>query len=186
MAPTATPPRARDGTRRSLARFWLRRYLPAEVASVAGLLLCARLAATFSWSAPTLAVLATIVSGIGFYGVLALRVHTEQRRAGAARPRRRTLVLLAAEFGPSELLDSLLVRPTAIWLALAVIPPDGVALIVGKVAADLVFYAAAAAAFAITVRTGWRTPAVVVGSAEMIEPPLATGSAVASGSASRR
>jgi hypothetical protein len=179
MAPTATPHRAGDGTCRSRARFWLRRYLVAEIASVAGLLLCARLAAAWSWPAPMLAVLATIVSGIGFYGVLALGVHAEQRRAGAARPRRRTLVLLIAEFGPAELLDSLLVRPTAIWLALAVISTDGAAVIVGKVAADVVFYAAAAAAFAITVRTGVRDPAPGVGSAEPIQPPLAAGSAVA-------
>lgn len=181
MATTAAPHRARDGTRRSRARFWLRRYLVAEVASVAGLLLCAWLAAAWSWPAPMLAVLATIVSGIGFYGVLALGVHGEQRRAGAARPRRRTLVLLIAEFGPAELLDSLLVRPTAIWHALALISTDGVAVIVGKVAADVVFYGAAGAAFAITVRTGVREPAAVGGSAEPIEPPLAAGSAVAGG-----
>jgi len=185
MAPTATPHRARDGTRRSRARFWLRRYLPAEVASVTGLLLSARLAAMWSWPAPMLAVLATIVSGIGFYGVLALGVHAEQRRSGAARPGRRTLMLLIVEFGPAELLDSLMVRPTAIWLALAVVSPVGLAVVGGKVAADLVFYAAAGAAFAITTRTGLRTPAPVIGSADLAERSLAAGSAVAGQPAGR-
>lgn len=140
----------------SRARFWLRRYLPAEVASLVGLLVAARVGAAAELPRWTTAVLATALSGIGFYGVLAAQGRAEQVRAGCANPSRRAGLLLLAEFGPSELLDALLVRPTAIWLALALIPTAGVAVVAGKIAADLVFYAVAAAAFAVTVRAGLR------------------------------
>ena len=156
MAGDAGQERARGRSIASRVRFWLRRYLPAEVASLVGLLAAARLGDVWSLHGLRLAVLATVVSGIGFYGVLAAQVRAEQVRAGVMAPGRRTAVLLLAEFGPSELLDSLLVRPTAIWVALVVIPASGGAVVLGKVAADLVFYAVAATAFAVTLRTGMR------------------------------
>lgn len=138
--------------------FWARRYLPAEVAAVLGLLVAAGLGRLWSLAPPGLALVASLTSGVGFYAVLAVGVHREQRRVGAPRPGRRTAFLLVAEFGPSELLDSLLVRPGAMWLALVLLDSDGAALLLGKIVADLVFYTAAGIAFTLTVRTGLREP----------------------------
>lgn len=146
----------RAASMRSRVRFWLRRYLSAEVASLVGLLVAARLGGVLELPGLGTAVLATVVSGVGFYGVLAAQVRAEQVRAGVMMPSRRAALLLVAEFGPSELLDSLLVRPSAIWLALTLIPSAGAAVVAGKIAADVVFYGVAAAAFAVTVRTGMR------------------------------
>ncbi|MFT4135363.1 hypothetical protein [Microbacterium sp.] len=77
---------------------------------------------------------------------------TRTRRDAAAR----SLLLLVAEFGPAELLDSLLVRPGLIALALWLLPGTLWALLVGKVLADIVFYVIAAGAFTITERAGLR------------------------------
>lgn len=153
-------PRATPGSRRIGILFWLRRYLPAEIAGTAALVL-AGLAVAGAGVHPVVVTAAAVVGeNLGFYGVLAVAVLVEQRGRGrrGARAITATLVLLAAEFSAAELLDSLLVRPGAITLALWLAPDPFWALLAGKVAADLVFYAIAAVGYIMTTKTHLRRP----------------------------
>lgn len=154
----APPPGARARRLRQRVLFWVRRYLPAEIISTASVLLIGT--ATFEWSTsvPLTAIVAIVVESLAFYAVFAAANYREQRRR---RPTRRhalsrSLCLLAAEFGPAELIDSLLVRPWAFGVALWAIPNAGWALFAGKVAADVIFYVAAAGGFRITTWSGLR------------------------------
>lgn len=140
--------------------FWIRRYLPAELAGTAVMLLAG--VAVSAWvGAPALVALAALVGEtLGFYAVLAVAIYLEQSRVVSSRRRAvaRTLLLLVAEFGAAELLDTFLVRPAALLAGVLWIPDPVWGLLAGKIAADLLFYAIAAGAFTITAKTGLRRP----------------------------
>lgn len=138
--------------------FWVRRYLPAEIVATASVLVVGMAALEWSKSAAVTAIAATVAENLAFYGVFLVAVYREQRRR---RPTRRealsrSLFLLAAEFGPAEVIDSLVIRPWAFGIALWLIPDAGWALVVGKVVADVVFYFAAAGGFSLTMWAGLR------------------------------
>src|SRR5688572_1591710 len=98
----------RTGQRRGKAREWLARYAPAEAGAILGALLAAAVVGPFGVAAAT-AYAGAIGDGIGFYGVLFVR---DLRRQPPRRGRVVSTVRgLAMEFGPAELLDTLLVRP---------------------------------------------------------------------------
>lgn len=157
---------ADDGNRTGHGiRFWIHRYLPAEIVGTAALILAGFGVTAWTDAPAVIAIAALIGESIGFYAVLAFTVYLEQIRVvrpgrGITRSRRRagvrTLLLLAAEFGPSELLDSLVIRPAALVLGVWLIPDPFWGLLAGKVVADIVFYAIAAGAFTVTDRTGLR------------------------------
>ena len=162
-APTAVadagPQPRRMATRRwTRVWFWVRRYLPAEIAGTLAVVAVGLVVHTWSESPLITAGAATIAESVVFYAVFAVgnyreqRAVTQTRRAAASR----SLLLMVAEFGPAELLDSLLVRPGLIALAVWLLPGTLWALLVGKVLADIVFYVIAAGAFTITARTGLR------------------------------
>ncbi|WP_314505268.1 hypothetical protein [uncultured Microbacterium sp.] len=150
---------AQDGVprRRGLV-FWVVRYLPAEIVGTAAMVL-AGLAVTVWTEAPALIALAALLGeSIGFYTVLAITIYAEQSAVSDTWRRAvgRTFLLLLAEFGPAELLDSLLIRPAALILGVWLLPDPVWGLLAGKVFADVVFYAIAAGAFTITAKTGLR------------------------------
>jgi len=150
------------GRRRRRLLFWIFRYLPAEVAGTAAMI-AAGLLVTFWTTAPLAIALAAVVGeSLGFYLVLAVTIYGEQapQTIGAPHGRRwavrRTLLLLLAEFGPAELLDSLLIRPAALFLGVLILADPVWGMLAGKIVADLVFYAFAAGAFTFTDRAGLR------------------------------
>ncbi|NWG21118.1 MAG: hypothetical protein HXY39_12450 [Chloroflexi bacterium] len=118
---------------------WLRRYLPAEIASLATLLCCAWAVMELSHNAALTALAATWAESLAYYGSMIIR---ELR----SRPRLTPLTVLAVlrdivlEFGLAELLDSMLIRPAALYLAISWLPHIGIAAIAGKLAADVIFY----------------------------------------------
>jgi hypothetical protein len=146
-----------DVPRRGLV-FWIVRYLPAEVAATAAMVIGGLLATMWTDAAPLIAVAALVGEVVGFYAVLAVTIYLEQAQAGATRRRTvgRTGLLLVAEFGAAELLDTLLVRPAALMLGVWLLPDPLWGLLAGKVVADIVFYAVAAGAFTVTATTGLR------------------------------
>jgi len=153
---------AEPGRRRRRLVFWICRYLPAEVAGTAAMIV-AGLLVTFWTTAPIAIALAALVGeSLGFYLVLAVTIYGEQASQtvtgshGRGRAVTRTFALLLAEFGPAELLDSLLIRPAALVLGVLVLPDPVWGLLAGKLVADLVFYALAAGAFTLTDRAGLR------------------------------
>lgn len=138
--------------------FWIVRYLPAEIVGTAAMII-AGLTVTIWTDAPALIALAALGGEIvGFYVVLAITIYAEQVPISAGRRRAlaRTLVLLVAEFGVAELLDTLLIRPAALAVGVWLLPDPMWGLLAGKVFADIIFYAVAAGAFTLTAKTGLR------------------------------
>lgn len=159
VAATAADPDAVRAAHRGLL-FWIRRYLPAEAACTV-LMLIAGLAASQAGAAPAIvAAVAWVGETVGFYAVLAATIYLEQSRVvhGRRRAATRTGLLLFAEFGAAELVDSLLVRPAALFAGVLWMPDAAWGLLAGKLVADVIFYAVAAGAFTITARTGVRAP----------------------------
>ncbi len=150
-----TPPDAR-APRRGL-RFWIVRYLPAEVVGTVAMMTAGALITLWTDNPALIALAAVVGESVGFYAVLVVSTFVEQSRVDGRRsPAVRTGLLLVAEFGPAELVDTLLIRPAALYLGVLLIPDPVWGLLVGKVAADMVFYAIAAGAFTLTARAGLR------------------------------
>jgi len=138
--------------------FWVVRYLPAEIAGTAAMIV-AGLTVTFWTDHPApIAIAALVGEIIGFYAVLAISVGLEQSRLGVSGRRliSRTFLLLVAEFGAAEILDTLLIRPAALVVGVWLLRDPVWGLLAGKIVADVVFYAIAAGAFTITDKSGLR------------------------------
>ncbi len=138
--------------------FWITRYLPAEIVGTAAMVM-AGLGVTLWTGNPAVIALAALFGEIvGFYAVLAVTIYLEQRPVCSSRRRAsaRTGMLLVAEFGVAELLDTLLIRPAALVVGVWFFADPLWGLLAGKVVADIAFYAIAAGAFTITARTGLR------------------------------
>ncbi|GAA5088873.1 hypothetical protein GCM10025760_11900 [Microbacterium yannicii] len=159
-ASTATDRAAAGGDtqpRRGLL-FWIARYLPAEITGTAAMVIAGLVATLWTDAAPLIALAALLGEIAGFYAVLAVTIYLEVVRVSATRRRAvgKTGVLLIAEFGAAEALDTLLVRPVALMLGVWLFPDPLWGMLVGKIAADIVFYAVAAGAFTLTARIGLR------------------------------
>lgn len=149
---------AAPGARRRGLGFWITRYLPAEIVGTAAMLI-AGLGVTIWTGNPAVIALAGLLGEtLGFYAVLAITIYIEQ--APVSRNRRvavgRTMMLLVAEFGLAEILDTLLIRPALLMAGVWLLADPLWGLLAGKVVADIVFYAIAAGAFTVTARTGLR------------------------------
>jgi hypothetical protein len=157
----ATPEEAVPAARGRGLAFWITRYLPAEIVGTAALVI-AGLGVTLWTDNPAAVALAALLGEIvGFYAVLAATIYLEQRPLSASRRRAigRTGMLLVAEFGAAELLDTLLIRPAALVAGVWLFADPLWGLLAGKVVADIAFYAIAAGAFTVTARTGLRVAA---------------------------
>ncbi len=138
---------------------WIRRYLPAELAGTTAALMGIALAQHFDLRVVSIALIGVWSEFVGFYAAIALLEWFAYRRqqtrlvtapsnmAGLlATVKQMTAFLghllrtLLLEFGPAELLDPLLLRPALLALAIQLIPNLGLALLVGKLSADLFFY----------------------------------------------
>jgi ornithine decarboxylase len=124
----------------------VRRYAPAEVAATAGALLGALVGAALAGPIGA-AVGGDLGEGLAFYGLVVARELLAERSASRPRSLRRLLVDLVAEFGPAEALDSLALRPLAMYAGPYVTGDLLTGTVLGKVAADLVFYAVAAVGY---------------------------------------
>lgn len=125
---------------------WLGRYAPPEAAAILGALLGALLGAQLGGAVGG-AVGGTVGEGLAFYAVVVVRELRSERATAAPRSLRQVLLDLLVEFGPAEALDSLLVRPLAMYVGPMITGDLLSGTVAGKVAADLVFYALAAFTF---------------------------------------
>ncbi len=136
-------------------REWLRRYAWAELLGTILALLCAGLVYrhTHSYLAATGA--GMLGEGIGFYGYfIAVELHRHGLRSENLPLYKRLPAIFAksgtslfVEFAPAEIIDNLFVRPLAMYIVPQHIKPYAVGFIVGKVAADLLFYVLAIAGY---------------------------------------
>lgn len=151
----------------------LRRYAAVD--------LCAKLAvfggatglAALGASSTTLTFAGALLDVGVFYAVALLR----ERRAQPGSSARACIVGLLMEFGPAEVLD-LLVRPTALAAALARVDEPALAVLAGSLAADVVFYLGALAAWRMRAARldcakGAATPSRVggAGAVPRLQPP---------------
>ncbi|HEX6674087.1 MAG TPA: hypothetical protein VF486_03550 [Actinomycetes bacterium] len=149
-----------DGGCRGRLREWVRRYLPAEVAGTLAALAAAWWVHAASGSLVSAAVAGTVGESLGYYGCMAARValrydacHRHHRA-----PKRhwltgtRTARDLLVEFGPAELVDGLAVRPSSMYLATSLLGDFTAGVVAGKLAADVVFYGLAVAAYELKKR----------------------------------
>ena len=130
----------------SRATDWLRRYGIAELLGTVGALLAAYLAKTAELPLVAIGYAGAIGENVGFYGTIVLRqVAADRRLAANAGERYRathvwhTARELLLEFGPAELLDSLVVRPFAMALGVRMLG-HATGVVIGKLAADVTFY----------------------------------------------
>jgi ornithine decarboxylase len=117
---------------------WLNRYVPAEVAAIAGAVSAAWLVDHLHVAAAT-AFAGAIGETLAFYAVIIAR--------DAAKRTRAMLRSLLIEFGVAESADTLLVRPLAMYVASALVGQTVLGVVLGKLAADVVFYGLAIAGY---------------------------------------
>lgn len=138
---------------------WLRRYLPSELLGVTAMLLCAWLATGLGANPAATALAATWAENTAYYGLMLFR----DLRAG---PRARSGAILATlrntllEFGPAELLDSLLIRPALLYAGIMLAPHLALGVTIGKLAADCCFYLLTISCFELLQRHTRRADAV--------------------------
>jgi hypothetical protein len=130
-----TPP-TRATWSRALRR-WLKRYVPAELVAAPCALLSGLAVGQLTGSSAAAALAATWGENVGFYGLMIGR-ELVRRRTLRALPG--VVRALALEFGPAEALDSLLLRPAAVYAGLALAPHPALGMLAGKLAADVTFY----------------------------------------------
>lgn len=125
------------------AGVWLRRYLPAETVSLLGALVAANVAWQLSDQNPALAALAGAWGEtLAYYATMLVRELTANH--GNLPLALRDLVL---EFGVAEALDSLFIRPALMYAAGRLVAHMAVGVLLGKLAADVVFYVPTIAAY---------------------------------------
>ena len=133
---------------------WLRRYLPAEAISVLAILVASTTILGLTGNIWLAALVGAWAEFLAYYGLFIARALWASKRV-TPRAVLTTLRNLVLEFGPAELLDSLLVRPAALALALALVPHPALATLVGKLAADIVFYLPTIVSFEALKRANW-------------------------------
>lgn len=126
-------------------REWIRRYGVAEIAGIVTAVLGAWLVRTLTHHEVAAAYGGALGENVGFYGTIIAREAALEAGLARAAGRRfgaravlRIAVSLVTEFGPAELLDSGVIRPLAMGVAVRMLGPVGI--VAGKVAADVTFY----------------------------------------------
>ncbi len=128
---------------------WVCRYLPCEIAGTVGELGGAAVAYLLTGSMAAAAITATIGASVGYYAaayVSAVRwaYREEAHRGWAMRLVVANLLSLrsiAIEFGPGEIIDTILIRPVAYYVAPMLFGNVVVGWILAKLVSDIGFYA---------------------------------------------
>ena len=140
---------------KSKRREWLRRYIPAEIIGTTIALLSAWAIFTQTNSYIAAAAAGWVGEGIGFFGYfIILELSTNHKRHAEHNFWKRILLTiksastnLIVEFLPAEVIDNLIIRPFALYLAPIYIHPYPIGFLAGKFFADIIFYAMAIAGY---------------------------------------
>ena len=130
---------------------WLKRYLPAEILGTILAVIVASITYAQSGSYVAAAAAGWFAEGIGFYGYfISLELLTNAAVYRHLRPFKRIVLAttvastnLLVEFLPAELLDNFIIRPYLMYLIPQYVHPYWLGFLVGKLSADVIFYALA-------------------------------------------
>jgi hypothetical protein len=122
---------------------WIRRYLPAEIWGTIGTLLPGIVIYSYTHNLLLTALISTIGENVGYYGYI---IHKEYKNRKPYEHSHLKFALtltrnLILEFGPGEYFDLFILRPAAMYYFPLFLGDLTLGLIVGKFAADAVFYA---------------------------------------------
>lgn len=138
------------GVLRARIAEWARRYLPLEILATFTALVGGLTVATFTDSPVATAFAGTWGENVGYYGLAFARELKALSQDGASPPalslpERVSLATrrLLWEFGFAELIDSLVARPFCMFTAGVVVGSPELGIVVGKIVADILFYAIA-------------------------------------------
>lgn len=168
------------------AREWARRYLPCEIAGTTAEFAAAAAVYLNTGSLAAAAVAATVAASIGYYAmafVAAMRwSHQSQaHRRPVKRVAAATLLALRSvtvEFGPAEVLDGVVVRPLAFYLAPILCGNVVVGWILAKLVSDVAFYLCAIVSYErFTALLARRDTATSIGEEDGHEPTAAVSAA---------
>lgn len=129
-------------------REWARRYLPCEIAGTTCEMGGAAIAYAATGSVAVAAVVATVGASVGYYAAAYwTAVRTAYRAQPSSSRLRRGLVAngralrsIAIEFGPAEVVDSLIIRPLAFYFGPILFGGLAAGWIFAKLVADIGFY----------------------------------------------
>jgi hypothetical protein len=127
---------------------WLRRYAPNEIAGWVGQLGAAAATYLLTGSYAAAVIAATIGASAGYYAAAYFNGVRWSYRAQAGRSwPMRVLVAnglaarsIAVEFGAAEAIDSITIRPIALYLGPLVVGNTAVGFVLGSIVADIAFY----------------------------------------------
>ena len=125
---------------------FLKRYLPAFVAANVGALLGGLLAHYLVDNIVVTVLAATWGENVGYYGHLLLADLRERKKIDKSITLKgfyKVVRNMAIEFGPAEVLDSFLVRPLFIFIALRYIENTALGILLGRSLADVLFHVVA-------------------------------------------
>jgi hypothetical protein len=128
------------------------RYLPAELA-------CLPFAVVGGWAGSALAdnvaaaaIGATWAEMVGYYLVIVVRDLRANAEFGLVRGGFITARNIVLEFGPASLLDTLIIRPAALFAAMTLFSNLIVGIIVGELIANVLFYVPTVIAYELRTR----------------------------------
>ncbi len=141
---------AKRTTRQKLME-WVRRYLPCEIVGTIGELGGAAVAYLLTGSMAAAAITATIGASAGYYAAAYTSAVRLAYRECDGRPGATRLVAanlfafrsVAIEFGPAELIDSIVIRPLAYYVGPMLFDNLVAGWVFGKFFSDIGFYALA-------------------------------------------
>ena len=126
---------------------WVKRYLPAEVLSLAATLAAGGATFAFAHNRTATALAATWAGNVAYFGCILLQdIHTTRRTRHAvgkdytAKIFGKNIRALVVEFGAAEVLDSLLVRPLLMYYLPLWLGSLSGGILAAKLAADVTFY----------------------------------------------
>jgi hypothetical protein len=136
-------------------REWVRRYLPCEIAGTTCEFGGAGIAYLLTGSFAAAAIVATIGASLGYYAAAyGTAVRTTYREHSHLPRKQRALTAnglalrsIAVEFGPAEVIDSLIVRPLAFYLGPILFGGMVAGWIFAKLMADVGFYVLAVCSY---------------------------------------
>ena len=127
---------------------WVRRYAPNEIAGWVGQLGAAAAVHALTGSYAAAVIAATIGASAGYYATAYFNAvrWSYCAQAGQHWPMRLLVAnghaarSIAVEFGPAEAIDSVAIRPVALYLGPVVVGSTAVGFVLGSVVADIAFY----------------------------------------------